>query len=76
MENIRKVFALYVTFPKNRWQEIREAETNTALCNELMKEYERKELFNRKSRENSINSIHENISAQDIFINDEGTVVM
>ena len=76
LENIRKVFALYVTFPKNRWKEIREAETNTALRKELMKEYERKELFNRKSRENSINSIHENISAQDIFINDEGTVVM
>ena len=76
LENIRKVFALYVTFPKNRWKEIKEAETNTALCKELMKEYERKELFNRKSRENNINSIHENISAQDIFINDEGTVVM
>ena len=29
LENIRKVFALYVTFPKNRWAEIKEAETKT-----------------------------------------------
>jgi len=76
LENIRKVFALYVTFPKNRWKEIRQAETDEILFNKLMQEYKSKELFNRKKRENSVISLHENISAQDIFINDDGTVVM
>ena len=76
LENIRKVFALYVTFPKNRWKEIRQAETDEILFNKLMQEYKSKELFNRNKRENGIIPLHENISAQDIFINDDGTVVM
>ena len=76
LENIRKVFALYVTFPKNRWKEIRQAETDTALYSKLMKEYKAKQLLNRNKRDNSVISIHENISAKEVFINDESAVVI
>jgi len=76
LENIRKVFALYVTFPKNRWKEIRQAETDEILYRKLMEEYKSKQLLNRKKRENKILSIHENISAKEVFINDESAVVI
>ena len=76
LENIRKVFALYVTFPKSRWKEIRKAEKDSVLFNKLMNEYKTKQLFKRKSRENSIDSIHENVSAHEIFINDEEAIVI
>ena len=76
LENIRKVFAFYVTFPKNRWREIRKAETDNNLYNKLMQEYKDKQLLNRKKRENVAISIHENISAKEVFINDESAVVI
>ena len=76
LENIRKVFAFYVTFPKNRWREIRKAETDNNLYNKLMQEYKDKQLLNRKKRENVAISIHENISAKEVFINDERAVVI
>ena len=76
LENIRKVFALYVTFPKDRWDEIRKAETDNIFYDKLMKEFKTKQLFNRKNRNNSTNSIHENIAANEVFINDEEAIVI
>ena len=76
LENIRKVFALYVTFPKSRWREIRQAETDDILYKKLMTEYKEKELFNRRKRDDGVTSLHDNISARDIFINDDGTEVI
>ncbi len=76
MENIRKVFALYVTFPKSRWKEIKKAERDSILYNKLMNEYKTKQLFNRKNRKYSDNLNHQNISAHEIFINDEDAVVI
>ena len=76
LENIRKVFALYVTFPKSRWREIRQAETDDILYKKLMTEYKEKELFNRRKRDDGVTSLHDNISAKDIFINDDGTEVI
>jgi len=69
LENIRKVFALYVTFPKSRWKEIRKAEKDSVLFNKLMKEYSSKQLFNRKNREQIID-------AKEVFINDKEAIVI
>ena len=38
LENIRKVFALYVAFPKSRWGEIRKAEKDDVLYHKLIQE--------------------------------------
>ncbi len=76
LENIRKVFALYVTFPKSRWKEIKKAERDSILYNKLMNEYKTKQLFNRKNRKYSDDFNHQNISAHEIFINDEDAVVI
>ena len=37
--HLRDVFAMYVKFPKNRWPEIKEAETNIELREKLSEEY-------------------------------------
>jgi len=76
LENIRRVFALYVTFPKSRWAEIRKAETDLSLFNKLMKEYKEKEMLNRKNRQSVPNSIHGNIESSEVFINDQESVVV
>lgn len=39
LEGIRRVFNLYVKFPKNRWNEIRKAETDDNLLKSLKEEY-------------------------------------
>ncbi len=39
MTRLRDVFAMYIKFPKNRWPEIKEAETNEKLREELRKEF-------------------------------------
>ena len=41
-----------------------------------MKEYKEKELFNRRKRDDGVTTLHDNISAKDIFINDDGTEVI
>ena len=76
LENIRKVFALYVSFPKFRWPEIRKAETDNVLYSKLMKEFNDKQLLDRKNRQNMSSSIHENIEAHELFINDPESVVI
>lgn len=76
LENIRKCFALYVTFPKNRWTEIRKAETDLATYKELMQEYRNKQLLHRKKRPDMPASMHDNVEANDVFINDEKAVVI
>ena len=76
LENIRKVFALYVSFPKFRWPEIRKAETDNVLYSKLMKEFNDKQLLDRKNRQNMPSSIHENIEAHELFINDPESVVI
>jgi anaerobic magnesium-protoporphyrin IX monomethyl ester cyclase len=39
MTRLRDVFAMYIKFPKNRWPEIKEAETNEELRQKLRKEF-------------------------------------
>ena len=36
---LRDVFAMYIKFPKNRWPEIKQAETNSELREELRQEF-------------------------------------
>jgi radical SAM superfamily enzyme YgiQ (UPF0313 family) len=69
LENIRKVFALYVTFPKSRWDEIKRAETTDKIYRNLMKEFSSKQLFNRKNRKQIIDT-------KEVFINDEEAIVV
>ena len=76
LENIRKVFALYVAFPKSRWGEIRKAEKDDVLYHKLIQEDKKNKLLNRKARKGITNSIHENIKANEIFINDADSVVL
>ena len=76
LENIRKVFALYVTFPKSRWREIRKAEKDDILYHKLIQEDKNNQLLNRKARKRNTHSIHENIKANEIFINDADSVVL
>ena len=76
LENIRKVFALYVTFPKNRWSEIRQAETNDNVYKKLMLEYNDNQLLNRQNRSKSATSEEDNIKANEIFINDEEAIAI
>ena len=66
----------YYIKQKKRLEEIRKAETDLELFNKLMKEYKNKKLFNRKNRENNLDSIHNNISPHEVFINDEDAVVI
>ena len=66
LENIRKVFALYVVFPKSRWEEIKKAETDQKTYDKLMIEYNKKELYNRDRR----------AVAAEIFVNDAEAMVM
>lgn len=76
LENIRKVFALYVTFPKNRWNEIKKAETDEAAYKKLMEEYSSGKLFNRKVRPELNSSLDKNVLANEIFVNDEEAIVI
>tara|TARA_B100000745_G_C20021102_1_gene347209 strand:- start:139 stop:264 length:126 start_codon:yes stop_codon:yes gene_type:complete len=41
-----------------------------------MKEFNDKQLLDRKNRQNMPGSIHENITAQELFINDPESVVI
>ena len=76
LESIRKVFALYVTFPKNRWNEIKKAETDEAAYKKLMEEYSSGKLFNRKVRPELNSSLDKNVLANEIFVNDEEAIVI
>ena len=69
LENIRKVFALYVTLPKTYWKEIRLAEKDEKIFNQLMKKYKARDVLHRKTRDNSLDKNF--IPADDIFINDD-----
>ena len=75
LENIRKVFAFYVTFPKNRWSEIKKAETDNEEFNKLMNEYKNSQLLNRKNR-NKNDTEKDKIEANEIFINDEDAIAI
>ena len=76
LENIRKVFALYVTFPKSRWKEIRKAEKDDVLYNKLMREGQANRILHRKNRKAYPNSLHENIEAHEVFINDPESITI
>ena len=76
LENIRKVFALYVTFPKNRWSEIRKAETNENVYKKLMEEYKEGHLLDRNKRSKEQSSEKDNVKANEIFINDEEAIAI
>ena len=64
-----------MTFPKNRWSEIKKAETDDELFKNLMNEYKDKHLLNRKNRIKS-DSEKDKISANEIFINDEEAIAI
>ena len=66
LEGIRRVFPLYVSMDKSRWEEVRRAETDDDLYGDLKEEY-REEILHRKARKESISGL----TAEDIFINDE-----
>jgi radical SAM superfamily enzyme YgiQ (UPF0313 family) len=50
IEGIRKVFNLYAKFPKDRWNEIRNAEKDDLLREALNREYQEKNMLHRKKR--------------------------
>ncbi len=75
LENIRKVFAFYVTFPKNRWAEIKKAETDDNQFKILMEEYKNNQLLNRKNRVKK-DTKKDQVEANDIFINDEEAIAI
>ena len=74
LENIRKIFALYVTFTKSKWKEIRKAEKDDVLYNKLMKEEQANRILHRKKRKIHPNNLHENIEAHEVFINDPESI--
>jgi len=76
LENIRKVFALYVTFPKETWPEIRKAETNEKIYNKFMEKYKSHKLLHRKNRKNLSHNFKDLIAADEVFINDEAAKVI
>ena len=76
LENIRKVFALYVTFPKNKWPEIRKAEDDEKIFNKLMKEYKENDLLLRINRTKDNTSEKDIVTANEIFINDEESIAI
>lgn len=52
IQGIRRVFPLYVKFPKDRWDEIRKAETDDEIFEKLSKEYmEKGMLYKKKDKE-------------------------
>jgi radical SAM superfamily enzyme YgiQ (UPF0313 family) len=51
IEGIRKVFNLYVKFPKERWGEIKKAENDEKLRQFLIEEYQKKNMLYRKKRQ-------------------------
>lgn len=56
IEGIRKVFNLYVKFPKERWEEIKRAENDEKLRQSLIKEYQEKNmLYRNKNKDNEEN---------------------
>jgi len=75
LENIRKVFALYVTFPKNRWSEIKQAETDDAVFKKIMNEYKDQNLLERQNRVAG-DTEKDKITANEIFINDEEAIAI
>lgn len=50
LEGIRKVFTFYVKFPKERWNEVREAENNDDVYEKLKKEFIEKDMLHRKRK--------------------------
>ena len=76
LENIRKVFALYVTFPKHRWPEIRKAEDDDRIFKKLMEEYKENNLLQRNKRTKDNTSEEGIITANEIFINDEESIAI
>ena len=76
LENIRKVFAMYVTFPKHRWPEIRKAEEDDKLFKNLMEEYKKRDLLIRKNRSKDNTSEKDIVTANEIFINDEESIAI
>ena len=52
------------------------AETDEVLYNKLMKEFKSSELLSRQNREKSSTSNTENITANEVFINDREAVVI
>ena len=58
-----------MTLPKTYWKEIRLAEKDEKIFNQLMKKYKARDVLHRKTRDNSLDKNF--IPADDIFINDD-----
>lgn len=69
LEGIRRAFNFYVRFPKGRWEEIRKAETDDSLFQQLKEEYKDSNFFYRKKRKEG------DVAAKEIFINDFEAIV-
>ncbi|MEK6922614.1 MAG: radical SAM protein [Nanoarchaeota archaeon] len=52
IEGLRRTFVLYVTFPKERWDEVRKAETDDETFEKLSKEFHDNNMLERKCRIN------------------------
>ena len=55
IEGLRRTFVLYVTFPEERWPEIKEAEQSDDKFEELSKEFYDQNLLDRQNRKCLIN---------------------
>lgn len=64
LEGIRRVFNLYVKFPKERWDEVQRAEHDNIIFQHLKEEFQTSEMLHRTSRATG------GIAAEEIFIND------
>jgi len=69
LEGIRKAFNFYVRFPKERWEEVRKAETDDTVFQQLKEEYKENQHLYRKTRKEG------EVAASEIFINDEKAIV-
>ena len=56
------------------WKEIRKAETDNVLYHKLMIKDKANRILHRKNRKDLPNSLHENIEAHEVFINDPESV--
>ncbi len=70
LEGLRRAFNLYVKFPKERWDEVRRAETDDRIFEPLKAEFQTDGMLHRQRR--GAGPI--GASADDIFINDPGAV--
>ena len=70
LEGIRRAFNYYVKFPKKRWDEVRRAETNDRIFEQLKAEFQENRMLHRQRAAQGTRDI----PAKDIFIIDRDTI--